>query len=449
MSAQHANKPQSGTSRRGFLKASTTSILLGASGSLAAPFVSAKSKTTLRILNNETSAASQKVWKEASAEYEKKFGIKTTIDSASISSAYPKVLAAAKSGNMYDISTQSYVADLLSYVDAGMLVPLTDMIKTHSWGRFGPWQYKGENWFYPYDYNLVTMYYRKDLYEQHHLSVPNTWNQLLENCKTLATYKDGQIDRGGCVLPLQSDTVTNWASLGCLLAQVPKFYNDKWEVTLDQGDDGKSAAAFLDLYAELFKVMPAGMNTAGYGELMNLFVTERTAHSVYSGRLVESIERNNPSLAGRFGIFALPDIKGERQALPYAADGFLVFKTKQSEEATKFLKWFIDNYYIDWLHSAWMNFQPVRLDIYEDKRWKDFPPIKKYWDIMAQMKSYIEPDNKTLITSVDTSGPTLGLPPCKVFLANVMPEMLQDKVLKQKSSAECVSTAADKMRKLS
>jgi multiple sugar transport system substrate-binding protein len=32
---------------------------------------------------------------------------------------------------------------------------------------------------------------------------------------------------------------------------------------------------FLDLYADLYKTMPAGMNTVSYAELMSLFATER------------------------------------------------------------------------------------------------------------------------------------------------------------------------------
>jgi multiple sugar transport system substrate-binding protein len=45
-------------------------------------------------------------------------------------------------------------------------------------------------------------------------------------------------------------------------------------------------------------------------------------------------------------------------------------------------------------------------------------------------------------------GPTIDLRPCKVFEANVLPEMLQNKVLRGMSSADAVKAAADRIRKI-
>jgi len=95
-----------------------------------------------------------------------------------------------------------------------------------------------------------------------------------------------------------------------------------------------------------------------------------------------------------------------------------------------------------------MNFQPARLDVYDDPRWKNHPMIKKHWATMEKMKSFIDEDSKTLLSAVDTIGPSITLRPCKVFDANIMPEMLQNRVLKNMSSADCVKTAADRIRKI-
>jgi len=95
-----------------------------------------------------------------------------------------------------------------------------------------------------------------------------------------------------------------------------------------------------------------------------------------------------------------------------------------------------------------MNFQPARLDIYDDPRWKKHPMIQKHWGTMMQLKSYIE-DKSMKLSSVDLAGPSLDLRPCKVFEANILPEMLQNKALKGMSSADSVKLAADRVRKLS
>ena len=435
-----------GISRRRFIKTSAGAAA-GIAGSLAAPYVNAQSGVTLRFLNNETAASSQAVLRDAAAAYESKFGVKIIIDSAPISASYAKAMAAINAGAPYDLATLGYIAHLLQYANGGHLLPMTDLVKKYTWGRMAAWTYKGENWFYPYDYNLVTVYYRKDLYAEKGLKVPNTWAEFLENCRALTVTKDGSVERGGCVIPLASDSATNWSSFGSLLADVPKFYDDKWNVTLDAGQDAARTAHFLDLYADLYKTMPPGMNTVSYAELMSLFVTGKVAHTVYSGRVVEAIEARNPELSDKYGIFPSPDSSGKQKALSFAFDGFVAFKTKQSEETLKFLKWFIDEHYIDWLHSAWMNFQPARMDVYDDPRWKKQPMIQKHWATMMQMKGFVEDEN-VRIASLDKTGPEMDLRPCKIFDLNIMPEMLQNKVLKGMSSADCVKTAADRIRKI-
>jgi len=432
--------------RRTFLGASA-SALAGGIAVLSAPFVKAQGKTTIRFLNSETSTESQAVLRKAGSEYESLFGVKIVVDSTPISGAFPKSMAAINAGSPYDIATMGFIAHILQYARGGHLIPLTDLVKKHSWGQMGSWQYQGENWFYPYDYNLVTMFYRKDLYEEKGLKIPNTWDELLANCRALTISKDGNVERGGCVMPLASDSSTNWASFGSLFAEEPLLYDNDWKVVMDAPPNALKYQRFLDLYGELYKTMPPGMNTVGYAELMSMFVTGKVAHTLYSGRVVEALESRNPALADKYGIFASPDSSGKRKALSYAFDGFIVFKTKQSEETVKFLKWFLDKYYIDWLHSAWMNFQPARLDIYEDPRWKKHPMIQKHWSTMMQMKSYIE-NNDVKLASVDLMGPTIDLRPCKVFEANVLPEMLQNKVLRGMSSADAVKAAADRIRKI-
>ena len=70
--------------RRRFLK-TTAGAAAGIAGSLSAPYVNAQSGVTLRILNAETTAASQSALRDACNEYESKFGVKIVVDSTPIS----------------------------------------------------------------------------------------------------------------------------------------------------------------------------------------------------------------------------------------------------------------------------------------------------------------------------------------------------------------------------
>ena len=57
-------------------------------------------------------------------------------------------------------------------------------------------------------------------------------------------------------------------------------------------------------------------------------------------------------------------------------------------------------------------------------------------------------DKSMVLTSVDTEGPAPDLRPGKVFEGFVIPEMLQNRILKNMPAADCVKAAGDKMRKL-
>ncbi len=197
LSAPSSKANVSDIDRRRFLK-TTAGAAAGIAGSLSAPYVNAQSGVTLRILNAETTAASQSALRDACNEYESKFGVKTSSTDAPISGGYAKSMAAINAGAPYDIATAGYIAHILQYAMAGHIVLLTDLVKKYSWGKQGTWSYKGENWFYPYDYNLVTVFYEKDLYQEGDVRrFPNTWAEFLENCRALTVMGDGNIERGG------------------------------------------------------------------------------------------------------------------------------------------------------------------------------------------------------------------------------------------------------------
>ncbi|GGO60090.1 hypothetical protein SAMN05444398_111134 [Roseovarius pacificus] len=89
----------------------------------------------------------------------------------------------------------------------------------------------------------------------------------------------------------------------------------------------------------------------------------------------------------------------------------------------------------------------MRLDLYEDDRWRDNPLIQKYETEIELMRELVT-DESITVTSIDTQGPAPDVRPGKVFESFVLPEMLQNKILRGEASGDAVSMAADKMRKL-
>jgi len=428
------------TGRRRVLKAAAA-----AAGALAFPYVHAKSNVTLRFLNNETSVDSNRARRVAAAEYERKFRTKVIIDSTPIDDTFPKIQASIKAGTPYDVATIGFIAHMVILANQGALLPMTELTKKHTWGPTILNPIKGQVWWYPYDYNLACNYYRKDLYAEKNLKVPETWDQYLSNAKALTVMKDGTVDRGGSVFPIASNGAANWTSFAFLWAEGVRIFDKNWGVILDSTENTERIGRFLDFYAELYKTMPPNMQGVSYAQLLGLFATDKTAHSAYSGRLVETIEARNPALADKFGVFPYMDSKGSVKAVNNGYDGFVALKSKQSEEAMKFLRWFIDNHYINFLHTAPIHFQPPRLDIYDDKRWWAHPMIEKHASTVKTMQSWLL-DKKLVINSVDADGPAPDLRPPKVFESFALPEMLQNKVQKGMSNADCVKAAAAKIR---
>lgn len=431
-----------GLSRRSILKAAGTVAGGLAAGAIAAPAVRAQGSKTIRFLNTETSIDSIRALKVAAAEYERQFGTKVVIDSVPLDGAFTKVTTSLRGGTPYDIATFAFVGHVLILASEGHLMPLNELTDKYKWGPKILFPIDGKVFWYPYDYNLAWIYYRKDLYEKNGLSVPNTWGGFLKNAQTLNG--DG---RAGALYPIGSNGASNWLSPGFMWAEGVELFDDKWNIVFDSADIGPRVTGFLDFFGELYKTMPPGTSQASFGEVLSNFTSDKVAHSAYAGRMIETLERNAPQLADKYGIMPYMDSAGKHQAVNHGYDGWVVLKTPNSDESMKFMKWFTENQYINFLHTAPLHFQPARLDIYEDPRWRAHPLIEKHSSAIATMRSFLT-DKDMILTSIDTQGPAPDLRPAKIFEAFIFPEMLQNKCLKGMSSAECVKVAADRMRQV-
>lgn len=431
-------KTGDGLSRRKFL-ASVGAV--GAASVLYTPAVHARAKS-VRMLNNETSIDTIRALRVAAAEYERATGVSVSVDSAPLEDTFTKLTTSIRAGKPFDIATVPFAAHILLLSGEGHLVPLNALTDKYKWGPKSLMEIGDTTYFYPYDYNLAWIYYRKDLYEAKGLKVPTVWSELSANASALQG--DGMF---GALFPVGANAAANWLSTGFMFADGVNIFDDKWNVALDAGDNLDKTGAYLDLMADLYKLMPAGANQASYSETISNFVAGKVAHAPYSGRIIEALERNAPDLASKFGIFPYMASAGTTEMVSMANDGWVVTKSENSEEALKFLEWFTENQYINYLHSAPMHFQPARMDVYDDPRWLADPMIEKHAGIVSEMKRFLT-DPSVKMTGVDTDGPHLDMRPAKVFERFIIPEMLENRCLKNMPGEECAKVAADKIRKL-
>jgi multiple sugar transport system substrate-binding protein len=130
----------------------------------------------------------------------------------------------------------------------------------------------------PINGNVPVLYYREDLYKQHGLKVPETWDELLANAKKL--HKPPQI-YGMVVRAARSasDISYDWTpylhSHGGAIFRDEK--NGDFTVTLN-GPEGKTA---LDTYLEIAKsVAPPNPGSFAQGQVIQQLVTGKTAHAM-------------------------------------------------------------------------------------------------------------------------------------------------------------------------
>ena len=427
--------------RRTVLKAAGATAALGL---FPAPYVRAQTRE-IRFLNDQTTVESIKALKDAAALYEKERGVRVVIDTVPSEELYPRVLAGIRGGKPYDITMIIFVAHMLSLAKEGQLTPVTSVVNKYKWGKRILFPVDGQHYYFPWAYTMCWLYYRRDLYDQLKLEPATTYAQYLDNARKCMT--DTGTRRYGHTTPIGSNVATNWMSFGFLWAEGEKLFNDDWSIALDTPAGRKEAANYLNFMAGLNETMPPGASQFGFASALQQFGADQAAHAPYSGRMIEYLEQKAPALADKYGIMTYPDSSGRNRAINHGYKGLLIGKTPMSEEAVKFLEWWQDTQYINFLHTAPLNFQPARLDIYDDARWRDDPLVKKHADAVKTMRGFLN-DDKLIIRSIDTEGPSTDIRPSKVFQAYVLPEMLQNRILKNTPADACVEQAIVKMRQV-
>lgn len=427
-------------SRRRFLKNAGALGAVAATGFIGgAPFVHAQNKQ-LRLLNPEAGQESVRALREAVAAYEKQTGVSIVIDTIPPDNVYSKLQAAISSGTPYDIAGLAFIADVVVLGEAGHLVPMNDLISRYEWGPNILFPINGNNYWYPYDYNFNWLYYRKDLYKQKGLKVPRTWEEMRENAQALTTDS-----RFGAMHPIGSNGATQWMSLGYMWAEGVELLDSDFNLIMDNEVMKPRMVNYLDHMKALSGSMPPGMVQALFATAINQYAGGQVAHAPYAGRLMEVLDQRNPELAANTGYFMYPDESGEAVAVNHGYDGWVVVNTPMQEESLKFMNWFSENRFIDFLHSAPLHFQPARMDVYEDKRWLSHPLIRKYQPLVEFMRSILTRDD-VIIRSIDTSGPRPDVRPGRMFGSYAMAEALQNRLLRDMPAAEAVDICAQEYR---
>ena len=426
-------------SRREWLKKGSA---IAAAGTITgAPFVHAQPAKKIRILNAETNADAIRVLKEIGAEYQKRTGFEVEIDTNSLDETWLKLQASMRSGNPHDIAAVGFIAQVALLAEQGALMPLTSITNKHKWGRNILYPVKGEVYWYPYDYNFSILHYRKDIYAERGLKPARTHKDFLDICKSMT---DGK-GKFGALFPISNGGATSWITSPFFWAEGVRIFDDKWNVIIDSAEMKPRMVRALNFLAELKNTMAPGYAQASYIEGMQALLSGNVGHAGFTPAIIEATLRDKSPLQGKIGLTAYPSSDGKNASVNHGYDGFMVLKSKNADNAMKFMEWFAQEKYVEFLLSRPLHFQSPRLDVYDDSRFKNHPWIQASQEEVKFMRSLAERDD-IIVRSIDTEGPAIGKQAGKAFESWAFPRMLQERLLKNTPAEQCVDIGAKMIR---
>lgn len=398
-------------------------------------------------LNEETDPPTVQLVKKAIQQYQEEQGAKITLDQTPSEDTFQKLLRSIQSGNSYDIAGTD--PEMYAWLAAGghlkTMDPLVEKLGGASAfvtnGLFDRSGYYDE---FTYALNICGMYYRTDWLQDSGEDVPSTWDDLARVARKFT--KDGHY---GITQPIAMGQTTNDIGSNVLWSNGVEFFDDEWNVVLDDGDNLDRAVQCLEFLKELEPYFPEGMVSIDYGGVVNTFVNEVAGAVPYMGRLAMEVEAHAPNLADKFVYTGFPTPEqGQDLAATYSSNQWVIPKrSNQADQAADFLGWFVENHYVDFILTLPLHFQPSLKSVYEDARWQNDPLISKHQDMVKTQQRMVEGDGINL-SGVTLITPGLGKEKQSLAYGLIIPEMYQRVLVKGDTPQQAVTDSAQKLRGL-
>jgi multiple sugar transport system substrate-binding protein len=280
----------------------------------------------------------------------------------------------------------------------------------------------------PVNGNIPLLLYRADLYQQHGLKVPETWDELLANAKKLhnppRTY--GIVQRGARGNP--NDISYDWwpylySHNGSLFRDEPK---GDYTITINS----PQAKAALDFYIRMAK--EAGHPQTGglaQAQIIQNLVTGRAAHALLV--IAAWAQMDDPTKSAVVGKINAAPVPRAADGKPSPVLGHWLggiprnVPRERQQAALKFLEWFqTRDAQVKYLAGG---APPVRQDVLADQElWKD--PKNRWMKAMADSSPHVK-----LMWSVP-EGSQIG---------DVLELRLNQAVIGEMSSAQALNAIAD------
>jgi raffinose/stachyose/melibiose transport system substrate-binding protein len=224
-----------------------------------------------------------------------------------------------------ELFTEGYFADCSA---------IPGVKRNFSAANLAPWQMPdGKIFAVPFAAVSHAVYYNKTIFKKEGLNIPQTWEDFLALCGTLAS-------KG--YTPLANGVADEWDALEVFyLGMLPNFVGGgAARADYESGAKKLNDAAFIASFqamADVAKYLPKGFESVTYNDSQALFNTQQ-AVMFMDGSWTAGVYAGVPF---EWGLFAMPAPKGRATIITFHPDMAITYNkaTKYPRECQEFLTW--------------------------------------------------------------------------------------------------------------
>ena len=260
---------------------------------------------------------------------------------------YTQLLTMATAGNLPDVFTMQD-AYMAKAVEMDMVTDLTDLLGQEWLDGTTPVAVEGCKVgdtlvFMPWQNNTMAMIYRKDLFEEKKLEIPETWDAFVEVAKELTEDLDGDgtIDRyGAAFCGTRNDSAeARFQTLAMTFGGWLVKEEDGKMVTQVDSSEFRAAMEFFIDAAVNEGIMPDGFVETGYSEAYTLCAADQACMFFGASNVFGAMFKANPDMADKWGSFPMPHAEGKEPLTTFVTLGMSISSTcEHPEMAAEFLK---------------------------------------------------------------------------------------------------------------
>jgi multiple sugar transport system substrate-binding protein len=271
----------------------------------------------------------------------------------------------------------------------------------------------------PFGSETSVLGYRKDIFEKHHLKVPETYDELLE---TACKIKELEPGMAGLTSRGASGHQTSHAFLLHLAPLGGRVFDDQWNPIINN-EAGVKAGETLK---KILECGPEGGTSFGFAEMKNAFLQGKAA--MFLDSTVIAGEVNDPTkskIVGKVGWALHP--KGVRRGSQTGGFGIAIPRNAQNKEAAFLLMQWLTSKRIDKL-IALEGGNPSRFSTHADPEVNaKFPHMK----IFGEALKYADPDWRPIIPTWGEVNNELGTIVNKAMTGEMTVKAALDEVAKR------------------